>query len=237
MAVQEAITADCSVMFTTRQDGDMRAIADITKVLQSNKTAPGKHLIVPKLQHGSRRIRIDELSTNKDELLCDAVMTCNPEISLGIRVADCLPILLFDTKHRAFAVIHGGWRSLLQNIVPLTIQDMEIAYETKPQNLQVWIGPSLQGCCNRMENTNVHEKFREWQPFLTLKEGQHHLDLQGAVIAQCKNVGVLEKNIVDCKRCTYHEESDFFSYRREKRGVHEKDSHPHIAVVAWMEGI
>lgn len=157
----------------------------------------------------------------------DAVMTNELNVCIGVSTADCIPILLYDTKHQAAAAIHAGWRGTVKHIVQKTIKEMGIVYQTKPQELQAVIGPgiSLQNfevgdevyeqfvnACFDMER--IAKRFRVMQP----KEGElplkWHLDLKLSNRIDMETMGVLPQNIIDEEICTYDNTNDYFSARK-----------------------
>ena len=157
----------------------------------------------------------------------DAVMTNELNVCIGVSTADCIPILLYDTKYHATAAIHAGWRGTVKHIVQKTIKEMGIVYQTKPQELQAVIGPgiSLQNfevgdevyeqfanACFDMER--IAKRFRVIQP----KEGElplkWHLDLKLSNRIDMETMGVLPQNIIDEGICTYDNTNDYFSARK-----------------------
>lgn len=191
-------------------------------------------LIVPHQIHSdSSRIIANEyfkLPANIREQIIegvDAVMTNELNVCIGVSTADCIPILLYDTKHQAAAAIHAGWRGTVKHIVQKTIKEMGIVYQTKPQELQAVIGPgiSLQNfevgdevyeqfanACFDMER--IAKRFRVIQP----KEGElplkWHLDLKLSNRIDMETMGVLPQNIIDEEICTYDNTNDYFSARK-----------------------
>lgn len=122
-------------------------------------------LIVPHQIHSdSSRIIANEyfkLPANIREQIIegvDAVMTNELNVCIGVSTADCIPILLYDTKHHATAAIHAGWRGTVKHIVQKTIKEMGIVYQTKPQELQAVIGPGI-SLQNFEVGDEVYEQF------------------------------------------------------------------------------
>jgi purine-nucleoside/S-methyl-5'-thioadenosine phosphorylase / adenosine deaminase len=77
----------------------------------------------------------------------DALIASHSGMLLGIRVADCVPVLLVDRERRAVAVVHAGWRGALNRIAEKTAGEMCRMFNSRPQNLLVAIGPSIRKCC------------------------------------------------------------------------------------------
>ena len=157
----------------------------------------------------------------------DAVMTNELNVCIGVSTADCIPILLYDTKHHAAAAIHAGWRGTVKHIVQKTIKEMGIVYQTKPQELQAVIGPgiSLQNfevgdevyeqfanACFDMER--IAKRFRVIQPKAEEPPLKWHLDLKLSNRIDMETMGVLPQNIIDEEICTYDNTNDYFSARK-----------------------
>ena len=77
----------------------------------------------------------------------DALMTDLPGLMLGVQVADCVPVLLVDTRTRAVAAFHAGWRGTLKRIVERGVGTMRREYGSRPEDLIAAIGPSIGACC------------------------------------------------------------------------------------------
>jgi polyphenol oxidase len=77
----------------------------------------------------------------------DALITDSAGMFLGIRVADCVPILMVDAERRAVAAVHAGWRGALQRIVEKAAGEMCRTFGSHPRDLLVAVGPSIRKCC------------------------------------------------------------------------------------------
>jgi YfiH family protein len=77
----------------------------------------------------------------------DAALSRTPGVLLAVQTADCLPILLADTKRRAVAAIHAGWRGTLRRIVEKTLGRMRMQFGTRPADVVAAIGPGIGACC------------------------------------------------------------------------------------------
>jgi polyphenol oxidase len=175
----------------------------------------------------------------------DALITREPGALLTIQTADCIPILLADTRHRAVAAIHSGWRGTAQRIAEKTLGRMQMEFGTRPLDVVAALGPGIGGCCYEVGHEVVQEftaKFpnaREWftgpfdalengdndpnwLPWLTMRPPGHappapraHLDLIAANRAILEGAGITSKNIFSSGFCTACRTNLFFSYRRE----------------------
>ena len=77
----------------------------------------------------------------------DALLTEEAGIMLEVRTADCLPVLLVDTKRRAVAAVHAGWQGALARIVEKTVGEMRRLYGSDPRDMLAVLGPSIRVCC------------------------------------------------------------------------------------------
>lgn len=83
----------------------------------------------------------------KPVLRGDALMTSRSRLLLGILTADCVPVLVADTRRRVVAALHAGWRGTLKRIVERGIGTMQLQYGSKPKDLIAGIGPGIGACC------------------------------------------------------------------------------------------
>jgi hypothetical protein len=77
----------------------------------------------------------------------DGLMTDEPGLLLGVRTADCIPILVADRKRRAVAAFHAGWRGTVARIVESGIGRMRLQFDSRPEDLVAAIGPGIGPCC------------------------------------------------------------------------------------------
>lgn len=180
----------------------------------------------------------------KQNLVGDGLITCMPGVLLAIRTADCLPVILVDTRQRAVGVFHAGWRGTVKRIVEKGVGEMRRYFGTLPKNIVAAIGPGIHACCYEV-GPEVRQQFesqfayaddlfrevkesdpvREKYPllFLTARAPGHgelppkiFLDLIEANRRQLISAGVLRKNISASTLCTSCHPELLFSYRAEK---------------------
>ncbi|HWY58495.1 MAG TPA: peptidoglycan editing factor PgeF [Terriglobales bacterium] len=177
-------------------------------------------------------------------LVGDGLITRMPGILLGIQTADCLPIILVDTRQRAVGVFHAGWRGTVKRVVEKGVGEMHRWFGTLPKNIKAAIGPGIHTCCYDV-GSEVRQQFesqfsyaddlfrevkesdpvREKYPllFLTARAPGHgelppklFLDLVEANRRQLISAGVSPKNISASTLCTACRPDLLFSYRAEK---------------------
>jgi len=144
----------------------------------------------------------------------DALITDEVGRSIGIRTADCVPILLLDNRNRAMGAVHAGWRGTAAGIVHCAIEGMAADFGSTPANIYAAIGPCIRGCCYQVGFEVAQQfapHFPEWEPVT----GSRTVDLSEANRRQMKRAGLREDHIFDCEFCTSCQSREFFSYRRE----------------------
>jgi polyphenol oxidase len=134
----------------------------------------------------------------------DALLSSRPSVTVSIRTADCLPILLADTQTGAVAAVHAGWRGTAAGIVGLTVKRMIAELNARPEDIVAAIGPGIGKCCYEV-GQDVALKLGESQA--------GKVDLAENNRRQLQAAGVREIDVVS--PCTFCEAEQFFSYRRE----------------------
>jgi polyphenol oxidase len=180
----------------------------------------------------------------KEPLVGDGLVTGMPGILLAIQTADCLPIILVDSKQRAVGVFHAGWRGTVKRIVQKGVGEMRHWFGTLPKNIKAAIGPGVHSCCYEVgsevrqqfesqfsyavdlfRETKESDPVREKYPllFLTARAPGHSelptkifLDLVEANRRQLIDAGVSPRNIKASPLCTACRPDLLFSYRAEK---------------------
>ena len=61
----------------------------------------------------------------------DALVENTPGVSVAVRTADCLPILLVDERCRAVAAVHAGWRGTVAGIVRHAVAALQVRFGSK----------------------------------------------------------------------------------------------------------
>ncbi len=144
----------------------------------------------------------------------DALVTDEIGRAVGVRTADCVPILLLDRSKRAVSAIHAGWRGTAAQIVSRTIQKLQDDFGCDPNDLLAAIGPCIRHCCYQV-GSEVAERFSATYTTKDDQPGKWHLDLAAANRRQLLESGILPDRIFDLDTCTVCQGEDLFSYRRE----------------------
>lgn len=152
---------------------------------------------------------------------CDAMYTNQTELALAIFVADCLPILIYDPKNQAVALVHAGWRGVIGELPRITLTHMNGDYGTRGEDCYVYIGPSI-GPSSFEVSSDLSEQFSaaygtDVVSYIKREGAQEktpHVNLPLCVIRSLSTVGVKRNHITVSPSDTLTNK-DFFSYRRE----------------------
>ena len=94
--------------------------------------------------HGCRIAVVDRPDLTREDLEgYDAFVTALPNVAIGVRTADCVPILLYDPVKRVAAAVHSGWKGTVLHIVRKAIDVMSQQFGTDAADLYAEIGPAI----------------------------------------------------------------------------------------------
>ncbi|MHC6179537.1 peptidoglycan editing factor PgeF [Clostridium sp. JNZ X4-2] len=147
----------------------------------------------------------------------DGIITNKPYTAVGVFNADCVPVLIYDEKEKVIAAVHSGWKGTLACIVSKSIEKLKRDFKSKPENLQVCVGPHIHSCCYEVGEELI-DKFKNSSFYRgkDISEGIN-LDLKKCILYQLQEKGVKEKNINYLDICTAcNDEFQLYSYRRDK---------------------
>jgi YfiH family protein len=138
----------------------------------------------------------------------DALLSDKPGLLVGVKTADCLPILLADDRHRAVAAVHAGWRGTVAGVSLSTFKAMADRWGTRPQDLHAAIGPGIGRCCFEV-GPEVAVQFG--------KPGQRtQIDLAETNRRQLVEAGLSPERIYLADLCTFCHPDKFHSFRRDR---------------------
>jgi polyphenol oxidase len=183
----------------------------------------GRPIITARQVHGIRVIAPPRRLESEGTLPvpteeADALVANDQDRAVGVKTADCVPILMHAPDAGAVAAVHAGWRGTRSRIVKEAIQKLR-DLGAEPSKLRVAIGPAIRACCFQVGN-DVAEEFRKGFSAAVVehRQGQTFVNLALANRMALIESGVAESNIEDLARCTSCEDQLFFSHRRD-RGV------------------
>jgi YfiH family protein len=138
----------------------------------------------------------------------DALVDDTPGTLLGVKTADCVPLLLVDERQRAVAAVHAGWRGAVQDVAGKTVEKMAVRYHTRPEDLHAAIGPSIGGCCFEV-GPEVAVQFGH------APNGKVHIDLAALHRERLLALGLAPERVYAAELCTVCGGEEFHSFRRD----------------------
>lgn len=153
-----------------------------------------------------------------EHLKADIITTKTRGVVLLMRFADCVPIILFDPKERAIAIVHAGWRGTISGAARRAVDALQQAYGSKPGNIMAGVGPAI--CANHYEVgvevvSKAQTAFGKRADDVCYRIGERfHFDLWNAnrMLLQDSGVEQIEMSNV----CTACHSEDWFSHRLTK---------------------
>lgn len=147
----------------------------------------------------------------------DAMICKQLGIGLAISTADCTPVFIYDTENKIIAAIHSGWRSTQKKIVKKTLLNLKHHFNSKPENLFCFIGPSISQK-NYEVGSEVAVQFdSKYINVIKHVTGSPKLllDVRGANLDMLIDFGIPNKNIEVSSLCSFNETDLLHSYRRD----------------------
>lgn len=183
-----------------------------------------QNLIMMEQVHGDK---IDWVKEKKTTVIkgVDALISQNKSVILGVKSADCLPILVASPAAGLLGAIHAGWRGLLKRLPQKVIQEFQKHVAT--DTIQVVIGPSIKDCCYNISKQRADKFRREFteKNFIKKKQQKVYLDLPAVAVQQLHKVGLPGKNIQTSDTCTACSQQ-YYSYRAGDRGNN-------LSIITW----
>jgi YfiH family protein len=148
---------------------------------------------------------------------CDGLITDRPGVALGIRTADCVPLLFVDPVRRVIGVAHAGWRGTALRIASKMVDLFEKRFSSRVEDILIAVGPAIGVCCYQVD-APVYAAFAS-RPGLDdflypcPEEGRWMLDLASANRFELMEQGAPTGNILSAGRCTACRPDIFFSHR------------------------
>lgn len=189
----------------------------LTAIRQVHKA--GVHRVNASLGQSSLACLADPArDPEKDPLIeADAMITDNPGVTLFMRYADCVPVLLYDPVRRAAGMAHAGWRGTVGQIAVHAVERMAADFGSRPGDILAGIGPAI--CAEHYEVGSevagaFEESFRALGTSALLRAGRKpHLDLVAANHLLLQSAGVVEIEVSG--ECTAGNTQRWYSHRAE----------------------
>jgi polyphenol oxidase len=214
----------------------------LAEAVAGNAGAP---LVILRQFHSNLVVRVTAADAARGRpRKADGLTTDEPGILLAVQTADCIPVLVADTRRRVVAAFHAGWRGTVKRIVEIGVGRMRLEFGSLPEDLIAAIGPGIGACCysvgedvfSEFESQFVYasELFREVDDadpvrrkypmlFLTQRAPGHsnmgpslHVDLVEANRRQLLAAGLKPDSIQAIPGCTQCHPDLFFSHRASR---------------------
>lgn len=179
-------------------------------------------IVVLNQQHTTKGFCVDEQFSQKKQSLYeyegDFLITDKKHCGLVVLTADCLPVILYDTKKKVVGLVHAGWKGSCGGIIFSALKVMQERYQSHMDDVDVLYGASAQNCCYEVQedffkNFTSHEYA---QKAFVKRDNKLYFDNKQFVTLQLLTIGIKLKNIYDrhaiCTICSLQH----CSFRREK---------------------
>jgi polyphenol oxidase len=144
--------------------------------------------------------------------MTDGLVTATPGLLLGVRTADCLPLLFCDPDTPSAGAVHCGWRSLTGGIVERAVDTMRAEFGSRPEHLAAASGPAAGPCCYEV-GEEVAALFVPSAVFV--RNGRFFADLRGELRFRLEAAGVDPRHIESVPDCTICSPDRYYSHRRD----------------------
>ncbi|HNB21119.1 MAG TPA: peptidoglycan editing factor PgeF [Candidatus Melainabacteria bacterium] len=182
------------------------------KKLCSALDVPFADLRVPGQVH-SKRVVFAEDSQQLKEV--DAVATVSSNVPVLLHYADCVPIIIFDPRRSALAVVHAGWRGTAAMIASEAVTALVTRAGSEAWDLIAAVGPAIGSCCyptSAEAAKSLASTVTDGELFITLRDGQPCPDLRAINAMQLLERGLSVVDVSDL--CTACNPDIFYSHRQ-----------------------
>ena len=205
----EIFKGGVTAFFTGKDPGaDPGEVAGILGIKKEN-------IYLPIQKHTDKIVLLE---SSRETKIADAVVTKEAGVLIGVQVADCVPILIYEEEKGIIGAVHAGWRGTAAGILKKTVVMIMERYISGTKGFHVAIGPSIKGCCYSVDH-EVNEavtKATGEGDYYSKKGEKYFLDLPSANKYQALSLGIPETNIWVSDECTCCNPHKFYSYRYAK---------------------
>jgi YfiH family protein len=198
-----------TAFFTGKSPGaDVRELGRLLKIR-------GEDIFMPIQKHTDKVLILE---SSREPKIADAVVTSERGVLLGVQVADCVPILIYDKGKGVSGAVHAGWRGTAEGILKKTLAAMARRFSCRAEDVLLAVGPSIRGCCYEVGYEVVHKiSLASGGGEYYRKTGEkYYLDLSAANRMQALSWGVREESIWISPDCTFSNPEKYCSYRFAK---------------------
>lgn len=213
--IKHALTSVKEGNIDLRYSKKSTVVSNISTICSRLNIKP-KNVVQMEQVHNSKVYLVSSKEKGKTIKGADGLITKDADLVLMLRVADCIPIFLFDKKKKVVGLLHSGWRGTIGKIALIAIEKMILNFKSDPNNILVALGPSINFCCNLWKDKPIQSELPEWQQFINKRGKKYSIDLPGFVVDTLLSAGIKKSNIEISAICTVMNKS-YFSHKRAQR--------------------
>ena len=201
------------------------------KIVCKKINCSSKNLILLNQIHSSKFYFINKnYKFKKKKLNGDALITNVKKIALGVIVADCVPVFIYDKNLKIISAIHAGWKGVYKEIIKKVVKFL-IKKGSNTKNLVAVIGPSISEKSYEVQK-DFKDKFlkkdKQSKFFFKIRKNKTYFGLNKYIYYHLKKLGI--KNLEIIKKNTFDPKNNFFSARRSIQNK-ENDYGRNISVI------
>ena len=201
------------------------------KIVCKKINCSSKNLILLNQIHSNKFYFINKnYKFKKKKLNGDALITNVKKIALGVIVADCVPLLIYDKNLKIISAIHAGWKSVYKEIIKKVVKFL-IKKGSNTKNLVAVIGPSISEKSYEVQKDfkgKFIKKDKQSKFFFKIRKNKTYFGLNKYVYYHLKKLGI--KNLEIIRKNTFDPKNNFFSARRSIQNK-ENDYGRNISVI------
>lgn len=208
-------------VMSTRSNGNFWIKNEITG--ETNNFLNYKHIatntfVAMEQIHGSNIKKVGRSDGGKVVAQVDGLVTNDRELFLGVNVADCVPLFFYDPENRVVAVVHAGWKGVMENIANKAVKKL-LDTGSDPKDILVAIGPHISGCCYVVNSYRVglFQSLFQDDRVVFKQFDKWYIDLGMANRLQLLSSGILDSHIEAPITCTSCQNDIFFSFRKDSK--------------------
>ncbi|HDO25789.1 MAG TPA: peptidoglycan editing factor PgeF, partial [Nitrospirae bacterium] len=174
-----------------------------------------KNVYLPLQKHTSY---VHILDKDMTPVIADAVVTGIKGILIGVQVADCVPILLYDRQRNVIGAVHAGWKGTAAGILKKTISVMQREFNSSTWDILMAAGPSIRQCCYNVgaDVGDAVDSATGKGDYYVKRDSLRFIDLSSANVKQALSAGIPGENVWQSEECTFCDPDRFHSYRYAK---------------------
>ncbi len=192
------------------------------KIVKNKISKKSKNIFLLNQIHSNKFIFINkDYKFKKKKIKADAVITDQVRLPIAVLTADCVPILIYESKKNMIAAIHAGWKGAFKGIIKNVVSFM-LKKGCKKKNITAVIGP-----CIQQNSYNVKEDFQKKflkkdknnKIFFKKKKDVVYFNLPGFIKYQLKSNKITNIDTINID--TFVRKNNFFSARQSLRLKHD----------------